>query len=369
MRAVILVGGEGTRLRPLTFDTPKPLIPVANRPFLEHVLARLSRHGVTEAILTTGYLAEAFEAFPDALTHGVKLTIVREERPLGTCGAVRNVAELLDDTFFVLNGDILTDVDLSEMLRVHRERNAVGTLALSRVRDPSAYGLVPIDGEGRIEQFIEKPRADESLKTDLINAGTYILEPDALAGVPAGETWSFERQLFPGLLSDGAPLFGFPSQAYWLDLGTPQKYLRANVDVLEGKVGEPPPGERSAAGVWTDTGADIDPTVRLRGPAAIGPDCRVAEGAVIYPLTCIGPDCEIGAGAVIEESVLHEGVVVDPKAVVERSVLAGGVYIGAGSRVADAIIGPGVRVGAENELRSGIRLWPGLEIPDGSIRF
>lgn len=369
MKAVILVGGEGTRLRPLTLDTPKPLIPVGNRSFLEHVLARLSGHGITEAILTTGYLAEAFEAFPSELTHGVKLTVVREARPLDTCGAVANVSSMLDETFFVLNGDILTDLNLTEMLNYHRERNAIGTLALSRVRDPSAYGLVPTDATGRIERFIEKPRADETLTTDWINAGTYILEPEALKDVTPGQPYSFERALFPGLLDAGAPLFGFESSAYWLDLGTPGKYLRANLDVLEGKVGERPPGRLTPTGVWVDEGARIDPSVRLRGPAALGMHCRIELGAVIYPQSCLGADCVIGEQAVIEESVLHEGVTVGAHAHIERSILAGGVHIGAGCRIVDAVVGPGVRLGSYNELRGGIRLWPGLEIPDGSIRF
>ena len=208
----MLVGGFGTRLRPLTLDVKKELMPVALRPFLEHVLANLARHGVDEAILTTGYLAEAFEAFPPERAHGVKLTIVKEDEPLDTCGAVKNVEHLIDGTFLVLNGDIFTSLDLTALVKYHRERETLGTLTLKPVDDPSAYGLVPIDDDGRIERFIEKPKPDEVI-TNLINAGTYVLEPEVLNYVPDGEPFSFERPavggLFPLLLAEGEALYGF----------------------------------------------------------------------------------------------------------------------------------------------------------------
>ncbi|HVE92698.1 MAG TPA: NDP-sugar synthase [Actinomycetota bacterium] len=369
MKAVLIVGGEGTRLRPITCDTHKSLVPVANRTILEHVLAHLSRHGVREAILTTGYLGGAFEAFPPERSSGVRLTVVQEEKPLDTCGAVRNVADCLDDTFFVLNGDILTDLDLTAMLQFHRERRAAGTISLTRVQDPSSYGLVPVDPEGRIQQFIEKPRADQAVSSALINAGTYILEPETLERVPSGVPWSFERNLFPDLLSGDAGLYGFESASYWLDLGTPQKYLTANLDVLGGKVGERPPGTRDESGTWVDEGATVDPAARVRGPAALGAGSRLEAGSVVYPRSCLGSQCVVGPGAIVEESVLHDEVVVEEGAVVERSILCGGVRVGAGTRISDAIIGSGVRVGPGNELRAGIRLWPGLDVPEASIRF
>lgn len=368
MKAVILVGGEGTRLRPLTLRTPKPLMPVANRPFLSHVLANLGRHGVDEAILTTGYLAEAFDDYPDAERYGVKLTVVKERTPLGTAGAVKNVESLVDDVFFVLNGDILTDLDLSALLAFHRQRSAVGTLTLTPVEDPTAYGLVPVDPDGRIQRFVEKPRADE-IVTDLINAGTYVLEPDVLKRIPAGVPYSFERDLFPDLLSDLAPMYGFTSHDYWLDLGTPEKYLRANHDVLEGKVGERPPGRQTPSGAWVDEGARVDPAVRMRGPVAVGAGARIELGAVVYPRTTLGPGCHVGEGCVVEDSVFHPDVILEPGVVVQRSVVGAGVTVGTRTRIVDAVLGPDVQVGADNELRGGIRIWPGLNVPDATIRF
>lgn len=365
---MILVGGEGTRLRPLTLDTPKPLMPVANRPFLGHVLAHLAEHRVDEAILTTGYRAEAFDGFPDAETYGVKLTVVREDQPLGTAGAVKHVEDMIDSTFFVLNGDILTDLDLGALLAHHREKEAVGTLALTPVDDPTAYGLVPLDAEGRIERFLEKPRHDEVV-TNLVNAGTYVLEPAVLKRIPAGENQSFERDLFPELLYDMAPMFGYRSSAYWLDLGTPPKYLRANQDVLSGKVGVAPPGRQTPAGAWVDEGTRIDPSVRVRGPAAVGANCRIDLGAAIYPSSCFGAGCHLAEGVVVESSVVHDDVEIAEGAHVEGSIVGRGVTIGARTRLSDAVVGPGVRIGADNELRAGMRVFPGLDIPDGTVRF
>jgi len=372
VKAVMLVGGLGTRLRPLTLHTKKELMPVANRPFLEHVLANLARHGVDEAILTTGYLAEAFEGFPAERTHGVKLTIVRETTPLDTCGAVKNVESMLDGTFLVCNGDILTSLDITELVKFHRDRDTLGTLTLTPVDDPSAYGLVPTDSDGRIERFIEKPQPDE-IVTNLINAGTYVLEPEILNYVPAGVPFSFERVheggLFPLLLAEGEALYGFVSNAYWLDIGTPEKYLRANSDTVSGLVGIEPPGVNEAGGVWLARGSEIEPTARVSGPASIGTDCRIASRAVIGSRTCIGDGCWIGSDASVDESVLHAGVRVESGAFVVRSVLGSGAVVGAGSRVSDAVIGSGVRIGQDNELSGGIRLWPGIEVPDKGITF
>lgn len=372
MKAVMLVGGLGTRLRPLTLDAKKELMPVANRPFLEHVLANLGRHGVDEAILTTGYLAEAFEDFPDVRAHGVKLTIVREKEPLDTCGAVKNVEDSLDGTFLVLNGDILTSLDISALVAYHRDRETLGTLTLTPVDDPSAYGLVPIDEDGRIERFIEKPRPEE-IVTNLINAGTYVLEPEILNYVPAGEPFSFERVreggLFPLLLAEGEALYGYVSNAYWLDIGTPDTYLRANADTVEGLVGLEPPGVRREDRTWVGRGTEIDPAARVSGPTAIGEGCTIGRGAVLGPRVCMGDGCVVGEGATVSDSVLHPGVRIDAGAFVAGAVLATRASIGAGSHVAQAVIGHDVHVGADNELSGGIRLWPSLDVPDQAITF
>ena len=372
MKAVMLVGGLGTRLRPLTQHVKKELMPVANRPFLEHVLAHLARHGVEEAILTTGYLAEAFEDFPSESTHGVRLVIVRETEPLDTCGAVKNVEEHLDGTFLVCNGDILTGLDISALVAFHRERETLGTLTLTRVDDPSAYGLVPIDEDGRIERFIEKPKPDE-IVTDLINAGTYVLEPEILAYVPAGVPYSFERVreggLFPLLLAEGEALYGFVSDAYWLDIGTPEKYLKANRDVLDGFVGLEAPGTPRGDRIWVGRGSEIHASATLSAPCAIGEGSTVGRGAAIGPHACLGPACRIDEGAVVSGSVLHDGVIVGAEASVNGSVLGPGASIGPGCVVSDAIVGAHVRLGAANELRAGIRVWSGVDVPDRGITF
>jgi mannose-1-phosphate guanylyltransferase len=368
----MLVGGLGTRLRPLTLHTKKELMPVANRPFLEHVLASLGRHGVDEAILTTGYMAEAFEGFPSRRTHGVKLTIVRETEPLDTCGAVKNVEGLIDGTFLVLNGDILTSLDITALVAYHRDRETLGTLTLTPVEDPSAYGLVPIDDDGRIERFIEKPRPEEIL-TNLINAGTYVLEPEILNYVPAGEAFSFERVreggLFPLLLAEGEALYGYVSNEYWLDIGTPKKYLQANTDTVEGLVVLEPPGVRSDDRTWIGRGSEIDPSARISGSTAVGEGCVVGRGAMIGPRVCVGDGCVIGEGASLQESVLHPGARIERGAFVSGSVVASGAVVGAGSHVTDAVIGHDVTVGADNELSGGVRLWPGLTVPDQGITF
>lgn len=379
MKAVMLVGGFGTRLRPMTLDVKKELMPVAGRPFLEHVLAHLAKHGVEEAILTTGYLAEAFHGFPAERSHGVKLTIVKEEEPLDSCGAVKNVEDLIDGTFLVLNGDILTSLDITALVRYHRERETLGTLALKAVDDPSAYGLVPIDEDGRIERFVEKPKTRAQIVTNLINAGTYVLEPEALNYAPHGEPFSFEggvrsggrsdAGLFPLLLAEGEALYGFVSDDYWLDIGSPVKYLQANHDVLDGLAGLPPPGDRQESGIWVGRASVVDPSARIVAPAVIGDNVTVRRAAVIGPGTSIGNDVTVGENATVDASVLHDGARIEDGATLRSCIVGGGSVVGHGTEAIGAVIGAGVDIGANNELRDGIRLWPGVEIPDSGITF
>ena len=375
----MLVGGFGTRLRPMTLDVKKELMPVANRPFLEHVLAHLAKHGVEEAILTTGYLAEAFHGFPAERSHGVKLTIVKEEEPLDSCGAVKNVEGLIDGTFLVLNGDILTSLDITALVSYHRERETLGTLALKAVDDPSAYGLVPIDEDGRIERFVEKPKSPAQIVTNLINAGTYVLEPEALNYAPYGEPFSFEGGvrsggrsdvgLFPLLLAEGEALYGFVSDDYWLDIGSPVKYLQANHDVLEGLAGLAPPGERQESEIWVGRSSVIDPSARIIAPSVIGENVTVGKGAVVGPRTSIADDVAIGENATVGGSVLHDGVRIENSSTLRNCIVGRGSVVGHGTDANDAVLAAGVDVGANNELREGIRLWPGVEIPDSGITF
>ncbi len=369
MQAVILVGGQGTRLRPLTLTVPKPVLPLMNRPFLEFQIDLCRRHGITDIVLSTAYKPEVFgECFGDGSRLGVRLACVTEDEPLDTCGAVKNAERYIDGPFLVFNGDVLTNLDLTSLVAFHREKGGKATLYLTRVEDPTAYGLVPLDEDGRIVEFLEKPTGDQVV-TDLINAGTYVLEPDVLERVPACERHSFERQLFPGLLADGQPMYGFPSDAYWLDIGTPAKYLQAHHDILDGRLPFAFPGEEKAPGVWVEEGALIDAGAFVGGPALIGAGSRVAAGAVVTR-SVLGPECVIGGGARVNGAVLHAGCRVGAGSVLEDCVLSAGAEVGSLVDIgALVVLGGGAVVGDDNELKCGIRVWPEARIPPSTLRF
>ena len=338
MKAVVLVGGEGTRLRPITETMPKPLVPLVDRPSLDHVLDHLAGHGVHEVVLSSSYLEETFQAFIQARRGDPSITWITETEPLGTGGAILNALEAFDtdDPFFALNGDILTDLDLSEMLARHRDRGAVATIALTSVEDARPYGLVPMDADGRVLEFREKP--SELMPGD-INAGTYVLDPAALEGWTRGENVSIERQIFPALIAAGRLLSGFPSEAYWMDLGTPQAYLQAQFDLLDGRVD----GHRSYPSPFVDAGG------------------RIEQGATVNEHVVVGPGATIETGARVSDSVLHERAVVEPDSVVERSILGSGSRVMRGASVRDSVLGEGAVVGAGASVREG-RVQPGERV-------
>ena len=302
MKALILAGGLGTRLRPLTNTRPKHLLPIVNRPHIEHVFDLLQCHGVDEVVLLTSYLAEAFETTAEqAKARGLIVHVTHEEEPLGTAGALKNAEEFASDgTVLVFNGDVLMDVDLGEVLEFHRDRGAEATIVLTPVDDPSAYGVVPTEQGGRVLGFIEKPPRDEA-PTNLINAGIYVLEPSVLERIPRGEVWSAERQLFPGLVEERARLFAVATESYWMDIGTPEKFLQANLDALSGRYRDAQLPELTG-GSLIGEGAKID------GDAQVS-SASIGEGAVIEK------------GAVVEESVLLPRAVVEAGAIVRRSIL------------------------------------------------
>jgi len=370
LKAVILVGGEGTRLRPLTCTTPKPMLPVVNVPFIEHIIKLLVSHDVKEIILSAGYLPAVFdEHLGDGDHLGAKITYVVEDKPLGTCGAVKNVEEYLDDTFVVFNGDILTDLNMSQLIEYHRAKKAIATLTLTSVDDPTQYGLVPIDVSGRIQEFLEKPSWDE-VTTDLVNAGTYVLEPDILKLVPAGENHSFERHLFPLLIEKKQEIIGFPSSAYWLDIGTPEKYLQAHSDILDGKVGLSFGGEEARKNVWVGEGTKIADDAVVFGPVVTGKSCEVASHATVFSRSVLGNGCVIEAGARLERCVLYDGVHVGEGAVIKNSILGRNVKVGKKVHVEEeAILGDNTVVDEDNLLRRGIKIWPDTEIGQSKIRF
>ncbi len=370
MQAVILAGGFGTRLRPLTSTRPKPLIPFANEPFLLHTLRQLAANGFTEVVLSTMYLPEAFdELIPAAGKLGVEVVLSSEDSPMGTSGAVKRLSHLLEGTFLVLNGDILVDLDLRKLVELHRERRAAATLALVRVPDPSAFGLVPMDAGGRVQAFLEKPSAEEAWVTDLINAGVYVLEPSVLEHVPAGQPSSFERNLFPSLLASDAPVYGYEVRGYWRDLGTPIAYLSAQADLLEGRLALPVNGTEQGRSQWFAEGAKIEEGAVLRGPVLVGSGARVeSEGRVFGP-SVLGPRTTVASGARVERSVLLAGARVERGAKVSDSIVGADVVVGTGAVVSDgAILGDGAVIEEGNLLAGGVRVAPGVHLPPGAIR-
>jgi mannose-1-phosphate guanylyltransferase len=368
VQALILAGGEGTRLRPLTSTTPKPVVPLVDRPFIVYMLEWLRDHGVDDTILSCGFMAEGVRAvLGDGSAMGVRLRYVEEPRPLGTGGALKFAEDLLEARFFMLNGDVLTDIDLTEQLRQHEETGARVTLALIPVQDPSAYGLVRRNPDLSVSEFVEKPSQDE-IDTNLVNAGAYIIEREVLSELaPAGTRISIERDVFPRLVGRG--LFGYEADGYWLDIGTPQRYLQATFDILEGDV-RTEVGRRLAAagGALREDGEGLDGV--LHAPALVGAGCRLSAGTVLGGRTVLGRDVSIGSGAHIESSVLLDGCRVGEGTRISASILADGVSIGPRCRVEGGVVlGAGVSVGADNVLRNGMRIFPGVQVPAGAIAF
>jgi mannose-1-phosphate guanylyltransferase len=345
MKAVILAGGEGTRLRPLTLTTPKPVVPIVDRPFLRHQLDMLTRAGVSEVVFSLAYRPERIEAvFGDGQAHGKHIRYVVEATPLGTGGAVKNAEAHLDDVTIVFNGDVLTDVDLAEVVRGHRASGAAATIVLTPVPNPAAYGLVEFDGGRRVTRFLEKPDPDQ-ITTDTINAGIYILQTSTLGLMPPAVNHSIERAFFPALLKRGDRVMAHVHRGYWIDIGTPEKYLQVHRDILEGRFPVELDGA-PASGGWVHASASVSGAT-LEGPFYVGPRCVVAPGARLSP------------GAVLTESVT-----VAPGAEVRDSVAWAGTEIGDHSLVDGALLGARVRIGRNVRVAPGTVLGEGALLPD-----
>jgi mannose-1-phosphate guanylyltransferase len=306
MKAVILAGGEGTRLRPLTLAVPKPVVPVVDRPFLRHQLDLLSRVGVEDVILSIAYRPERIqEVFGDGTAVAKRIRYVVEDVPLGTGGAVKNAEALLDSTTLVFNGDVLTDVDLPRVVEEHRASGAAATLVLAPVPNPSAYGLVEVDASLRVLRFLEKPDPSQ-ITTDTINAGIYVLQTSTLSLMPDGVNHSIERAFFPALLARGDLVRAHVHRGYWIDIGTPEKYLQVHRDILRGRFPVLPEG-RGRSGGWVHDAARVDPEALLEGPFYVGPGCRVAAGATVGPDATLVSDVVVETGARVRDSVLWSG--------------------------------------------------------------
>jgi mannose-1-phosphate guanylyltransferase len=350
--AILLVGGQGTRLRPLTISAPKPMLPAAGVPFTAHQLARARDAGVDHVVLATSYQPEVFEQyFGDGSTFGLDLEYVTEVEPLGTGGGIRNVADRLrgkpGDPVLIFNGDVLSGVDLRALITHHTEAGAQVTLHLVEVEDPRAFGVVPTDESGRVTAFLEKT---PDPPTNRINAGCYVFRRSVIDSIPTGRPVSVERETFPGLLAAGELVVGHVDSGYWLDLGTPADFVLGSCDLVRGRV------ESSA----------------LPGPvgeALLLPGAVVAADAIVHGGTTIGRDCQIGAGATVQSSVVFDGAVIEAGAEVRESVIGKGAFIGAGTVVKSAVIGDGARLGAGNELVGGARVFPGVELADCAVRF
>ena len=370
MKAVILVGGLGTRLRPLTCNTPKPMIPIVNKPFIEHMLERLRDQGIDEAILAVQYLADRFrEALGDGSRLGLKVHIVEEPEARGTAGAVKNVEHMLNGSTYVFNGDVMTDLDLRAMLDFHREHKSKLTIALTSVEDPTAYGLVETNATHQISRFLEKPRPEE-ITTNMINAGTYIIEPEVLRYAPQDQFYMFERGLFPTMLQEHERMFGYPSHCYWTDIGKPQTYLEVHHDMLMGKLQHAFQGEQIAERVWAEGEVTIDSTAQVIGPVVLGAGVTIGAGAQIVGPTVIGANCIIGKGARIEGAVIGSDNRIGEGAVLHTCMIGRNNQIGACTHVLDgAIVSDNCTVRAENRLERGMRLWPNTELPEKSVTF
>jgi mannose-1-phosphate guanylyltransferase len=367
VQALILAGGEGTRLRPLTSTIPKPVIPLVGQPFIGYMIEWLRGHGVDDVILSCGFMADGVRAvLGEGAELGVRLRYVEEPEPLGTGGALKFAEDLLDERFFMLNGDVLTDMDLTAQLAQHERTGALATLALIAVEDPSAYGLVRRAADNAVTEFLEKPSVTE-IDTNLINAGAYILERAVLEGMaPAGTNVSIEREVFPALVGQG--LFGYASDGYWLDIGTPERYLQATFDILEGIVSTEIGRRLAEVQLLLTDGAAIDG--RVVPPALVGPGCRIADGAIVGGRTVLGAGVEVGEGAHIETSVVLDGSCIGARTTVSASIIGAGVTIGEHCHIeGGVVIGAGVSIGSENALAFGARIFPGVQLPSGAIRF
>lgn len=347
--AVILVGGLGTRLRPLTLSAPKPMLPMAGAPFLTHLVTRIREAGLDHIVLGTSYCPDLFEShFGDGSRFGVEIDYVVEDEPLGTGGAIRNVdGHLRGDNVLIFNGDVLSAVDLGALLATHRETHADVTLYLTKVEDPRAYGCVPTDARGRVMAFCEK---DPHPVSNQINAGTYVFRRSVVKRIPAGRPVSVERETFPGLLAAGARVVGHVDTGYWRDIGRPADFVAGSADLVLGLAPSPalsaPVGQSLLLpGAW------VDRTAMVRGGSTVG------TGATV------------GAGAEVESSVLFDGATIGPGATVRRSVLGFDAVVRTGAIVEDAVIGDRAQIGSRVELRGGIRIWPDVVVPNGAIRF
>ncbi len=369
MRAVLMAGGSGTRLRPLTCDLPKPMVPILNRPIAEHIVNLLKRHGIHEVIATLHYLPDVMkDYFQDGSDFGVKMTYaVEEDQPLGTAGCVKNIQELLSDTFLVISGDSITDFDLTAAIAFHRERQSKATLILTRVPNPIEFGVTIIDEDQRIVRFLEKPSTSE-IFSDTVNTGTYILEPEVLDYLPPDQECDFSKDLFPLLLDKQEPMYGYIAEGYWCDVGHLDAYRESQYDALEGKVKLDFAYEEVRSGLWVGQNTFIDDEVQIETPAMIGSNCRIAARVNIKPGTVIGDNVTVCADADLKRPIVWNGAIVGEEAHLRACTIGRGTRVDRRAHVLEgAVVGSLSTVGEEAQISPTVRVWPSKQIESGAI--
>lgn len=368
MRAVLMAGGSGTRLRPLTCDLPKPMVPILNRPIAEHIINLLKRHKITEVVATLHYLPDVMrDYFQDGSDFGVQMTYaVEEDQPLGTAGCVKNIAELLDETFLVISGDSITDFDLTAAIEFHKRNKSKATLILTRVPNPVEFGVVITDEQMRIRRFLEKPSASE-IFSDTVNTGTYILEPSVLDYLPVNEESDFSKDLFPLLLEKDEPMYGYIADGYWCDVGHLDAYREAQYDGLQQKVLLDYAYEEKKPGIWIGQNTFIDPTAKIEAPALIGSNCRIGQRVHIEAGTVIGDNVTVGADADLKRPILWNGAIIGEEVHLRACVICRGTRVDRRAHVLEgAVVGPLCTVGEEAQVSPGVRVWPSKKIESGA---
>jgi len=369
MRAVMMAGGSGTRLRPLTSDLPKPMVPILNRPIAEHIINLLKRHQITEVIATLHYLPDVLrDYFLDGSDFGVQMTYaVEEDQPLGTAGCVKNIAELLDETFLVISGDSITDFDLKAAIEFHKQKKSKATLILTRVPNPIEFGVVITDEENRIRRFLEKPSSSE-IFSDTVNTGTYILEPEVLEYLPENTECDFSKDLFPLLLSKDEPMYGYIAQGYWCDVGHLDACRQAQYDGLHGLVKLDFPYKEVSPGLWVGQNTHIDSSAEIEAPAIIGDNCRIGAKVQIEAGTVIGDNVTIGAYANLKRPIVWNGAIIGDEAHLSACIIARGTRVDRRAQVLEgAVVGSLSTVGEEAQISPYVRVWPSKKIESGAI--
>ena len=363
-----MAGGEGTRLRPLTSNTPKPMMPLVNKPMMEHIVGLLVQHGFDDIVVTVAFLANQIrDYFGDGSDFGARMRYATEDSPLGTAGSVRNAADELDDTFLVISGDVLTDIDLTALVQAHRDAGAVASIALKAVENPLEFGIVITQPDGTIERFLEKPTWGEVF-SDTINTGIYVLEPSALDYIPAGEVVDFSSDVFPRLLDDGLTMHGHVAEGYWEDVGTLEAYISAHHDVLDGKVRVDVSGFRLGGGRYIGTDVVISPDARIEEPVVIGDSCRIEAGAHIRPYTVLGTDVIVKADAQLERAVCHDHVYVGPGTSLRGCVIGRNTDLRAHVRIDEGtVVGDECFIGANAVVNPNVKVYPFKTVESGAI--